>query len=72
MKVLRRTEVKVKLTETEFKEALGIEDEGYIQKITHDWVADYHRQGAGANVVEIELVVHKNDYHRKAHPRRKR
>lgn len=72
MKIHRRTEIKVKLTDKEFKEALGITEEGYIQKITYDWIADYHRQGTGASVVAVELVLHRNDYHRKAAPRRKR
>jgi hypothetical protein len=73
MNVARRTQTKVMLTHTEFLEALGLEDEGYIQNdIKVEWTPDYHRQGSGATVVTINLIKHKTDRHRKAGPRRKR
>lgn len=71
MRIHRRTVVTTKMTETEFKEALGLSNEGQIQEIKHEWVADYHRMGAGATVIEIQSVVHEHKQ-RKAGPQRKR
>ena len=71
MRLHRHSVTKIKITESEFIEALGLGDEGFISAIKHEYVNDYHRVGVGANLVEIEMV--KNKWAaRKPRPRRKR
>jgi hypothetical protein len=64
-----RKETKARITDTELKEALGL-DYGIIQEIKREWNDDFIRSGCGAWVTTIVLVDH-DHARRKPRPRRK-
>lgn len=70
MRIHSRTETEVKITQTEFLEALGLTEGDSIAEISEKWDPDFWRVGAGATVVTIKLTKHKYSK-RKPRPRRK-